>query len=159
MTDKPGFSRVGSASVDEQQMAQIREILFGEQSRQTAQQIGRLEARLGEQDQALHRVIEERVAALSGALDALRADLGSQGERQQAALDGLERTLRSLLDGFDKRLAMLDSDLQDSRRHLEQSVAQQAEALDRLQQTGIGRAQLADMLETLARQLRSPTVT
>lgn len=159
MTDKPGLSRVAGASVDEQQMAQIREILFGEQGRQTAQRIGRLEARVGEQEQALRRLVEERLAALSGTLEALRADLGSEGERHRAALDGLETSLRALLDGYDRRLAMLDSDLQDSRQQLEQSIAQHAEALGSLQQTGIGRAQLADILETLARQLRAPTAT
>ena len=157
MADKPGFSPLGNASVDEQQMAQIRDILFGEQSRQTAQQIDRLEARLGEQDQGLRRLLEERSVALSASLDALRADLGSQGERQQAALDGVDTAMRTLLEAFDRRLTLLDSDLQDNSQRMERSIAQQADALEKLQQSGIGRAQLADLLETLARQLRGST--
>jgi len=38
MAEKPGFKHIGSASADEQQMAQIREILFGEQQRRISEQ-------------------------------------------------------------------------------------------------------------------------
>lgn len=135
-------------------MAQIREILFGEQHRQTAQDLARLEAHLGEQERNLRGLLEDRIAAVSGAVDALRGELGTQGERQQAALDSVEGALQLLLDKLDQRLTLLDSDLQDGHHRLEQSIGEQAAALERLRQSGVGRAQLADLLEALARQLR-----
>lgn len=143
MEDKPGIRQVGTAaSVDEQNMAQIREILFGEQNRRTSHALNRL---------------DERFAALSAAMDALRSDLRTEGERRQAALDGVESALRALLEKFDQRLTLLDSDLQDDRHRLGQSIAEQTAALDRLQQGSVGRAQLADLLESLVGQLRDPT--
>ena len=57
MGDKIGFGRVSSTSADEQNLAQIREILFGEQERQTATRIGRIETRVSEQETALRELL------------------------------------------------------------------------------------------------------
>lgn len=159
MSDKPGISPVGGASVDEQQMAQIREILFGDYSRETAQRIARLEARIAEQDTAWRALLEERIAAVTGAVKGLKGELGLESERQQAALDGLEAALHALLDKLDQRLTLLDSDLQDGNHRLEQSIGEQADSLERLRRHSVDGAELAGMLEALARQLRDPAST
>ncbi len=144
MGDKIGFGRVSSSSADEQSMAQIREILFGEQNRQTATRIGHLETRLGEQESTLRELVERRV---DKAVAALRKELETGNSQQQAALDRLEQTLRALLGKTEERITLLDSDLQDHAHGLAQS-------LERLRQDQVDRAQLAEMFETLARQLR-----
>lgn len=154
MPDTPGSRRVSANPADEQSLAQIREILFGEQARQTSQQLTQLETHLGEQERALRTLLDQRIAAVSEAVEALRGDLGDQDERQVAALIGVEGALHALLDSLDNRLTLLDSDLQDSHQRLEGAVADQATALHSLQQTGLGRGQLADMLESIVRQLR-----
>ena len=153
MSNETSFRRSSGASPDEQSMAQIREILFGEHSRQTASQIAGIETQLGEQQQALRHLLDER---LESAMAALRADLDKQATRQQAALDGLDNALRALLARADERLTLLDSDLQDSQHAVRQTLDQQAMAIEQLEQRHIGRTELASLLETVARQLREP---
>jgi len=154
MGDKIGFSRVGSESADEQNMAQIREILFGEHNRQTANRIDRIESRLNEQDAAFRELLDQRI---DKALAGLRRELETQGKQQQAALDGLDGTLRMLLGKTDERITLLDSDLQDTAHRLGQSLTEYSQSLDRLQQDNADRSQLAALFEGLASQLRSPS--
>jgi hypothetical protein len=153
MGDKIGFSRVSSESADEQNMAQIREILFGEHNRQTANRIDRIESRLNEQDAALRELLDQRI---DKALAGLRRELETQAKQQLAAVDGLDGTLRTLLAKADERINLLDSDLQDTAHRLGQSLAEHSHALDRLQQDNTDRSQLAELFEALAHQLRSP---
>ena len=154
MAEKPGFNRVSQASADEQSMAQIREILFGEHSRHTEQQFTRLEARLGEQEQALKTLLDQRIDEISQDLHQLRNDLDGQDRRQGAALDELHTTRNALLNRLDERLTVLDSDQQDARHLQQQVAAEQAAALEGLERRNIGRAQLADLLEAMAGELR-----
>ena len=153
MSNETSFRRISGGSPDEQSMAQIREILFGEQHRQTASQIAGLETRLGEQERALRQLLDER---LENAMSALRADLDKQGMRQQAALDGLDNALRALLTQANDRLTILDSDLQDAQHALRKTLDQQATAIEQVERRSMARTELAAMLEALARQLREP---
>lgn len=157
MAEKPGLNRVSQGSADEQSMAQIREILFGEQSRQTEQQFAHLEARLGEQEQALKTLLDQRIDELGEQLHRLRGDLDGQEQRQGAALDDLHTTLSALLNRLDERLNVLDSDQQDARHVQQQAAADQTAALEGLERRSIGRAQLADLLEAMAGELRRPS--
>ena len=152
MGDKIGFGRVSSTSADEQNMAQIREILFGEQNRQTATRIGQMETRLGEQEAALRELLEQRI---DKAMAALRQEIETRNGEQQAALDGLDSALHKLLDKTSERLSLLDSDLQDAEHRLGESLKQHTEALDRLEQNQVDRTQLAELFESFARQLRT----
>jgi len=154
MADKIGFNRVSSESVDEQSMAQIREILFGEQNRETANRIDRIESQLNEQEAALSVLLDQRI---DKALAGLRHELATQGKQQQAALDGLDNALRALLGKADERITLLDGDLQDTAHRLGQSLTEHSQSLDRLQQDNADRSQLAELFEGLARQLRSPS--
>ena len=154
MAEKPGFNRVSQESADGHSMAQIREILFGEHSRHTEQQFARLEARLGEQEQALKTLLDRRIDELGNDLRRLRDDLDGQDRRQGSALDELHTTLSALLNRLDERLTVLDSDQQDARHAQQQAAADQAAALEGVEQRSIGRAQLADMLEAMAGELR-----
>lgn len=156
MAEKPGFNRVSQASADEQSMAQIREILFGEQSRHTEQQFARLEAKLGEQEQVLKALLDQRIDELGQGLHQLRDELDGQDQRQGAALDELQTTLSALLNRLDERLAVLDSDQQDARHLQQQTAADQAAALESLERRNIDRAQLAELLEAMAGELRQP---
>jgi chromosome segregation ATPase len=153
MGDETVFRQVRSETANEHDLAQIREILFGEQRRQTEQQIAHIETRLREQDETLRRLLDERIQQ---ALDTARRDLDARATKQQTALDALDNALRALLQQTDDRLSVLDSDLQHSNHRLERSVAEQRGALERLQQDSAQRTQLAELLEDLARQLRTP---
>jgi len=155
MADKTGFRHISSTSTDEQNLAQIREILFGEHSRNTADHLARIESRLREQDAALRELLDERVAKT---MLTLQGQLETQRTQQQKALDGLDSALRVLLDQVGERLTLLDSDLQDASHRLGQSLAEQESALNRLQRDSAQRSQLADLLETLVHQLREPPV-
>lgn len=154
MVEKPGLNRVSGGSADEQSLAQIREILFGEQSRQTERQFARLEARLGEQEQALKTLLDQRIDELGETLRQLRVEQHNQDRRQNAALDELHTSLTALLDRLDQRLTLLDSDQQDARHAQQQATADQAAALEGVEQRSIGRAQLAELLEAMAGELR-----
>lgn len=156
MSDKPGFSRVSSASADEQSMAQIREILFGEQSRQTERHFSRLDERLNEQGSSLRALLDEHVNKLTANLEQLRDELGQQDQRQHNALEALNGSLSALLGKLDERLVLLDSDQQDAKHRHEQAAGEQRAALDDLEQRSIGRQQLADLLEAMASELRQP---
>lgn len=154
MSDKPGVSRVSTTSADEQSMAQIREILFGEQTRQTEAHFSRLEVRLSEQERSLKALLDERVGKLTDNLAQLRYELGEQDQRQHSALDELNGTLSALLDKLDERLVLLDSDQQDTKHEQQRAVAEQRAALHDLEQCHIGRQQLAELLESMAGELR-----
>ena len=152
MGDKIGFGRVSSSSADEQNMAQIREILFGEQERQTATRISRIETRMSEQEAALRELLEQRI---DKAMAALRQEIETRNGEQQAALDSLDKELRKIVDKTDARLSLLDSDLQDAEQRLGESVKQHSQALEGLEQKQVNRAQLAELFESVARQLRT----
>lgn len=156
MSDKPGVRPLQGNPADEQQMEQIREILFGEQQRDTERRIASLANRIGEQDDALRRLIDERIGA---ALDALRGELGEQADSQRRGLDGLETALHALLGKTEERLNLLDSDLQDTAQNLRNSISEQAAAHDALAAGSVQRAQLATLLEQMAAQLRSGSDT
>ena len=151
MTEKIGFSRIRNSSTDEQDMAQIREILFGEQTRQADNRMARIESLLSAQDTALRDLLDMRI---DRAAKALRDELGNQGRRQETALDAVDAELRALLQKNDERLTLLDSDLQDARQRADRSIDEYARSLDQLQQDSVDRSQLAELFEGLAQQLR-----
>ena len=151
MADKPGIQPLNTSSADEQQMQQIREILFGEQQRLTDAQLSRLETRLGDQSDQLRDLFESR---LSQALETLRQEMDTHANRQQTALDSLDNALRSLVGKADERITLLDSDLQDPAHRLSQTIAEQATAHDSLAQRSVERETLAELLEQIANRLR-----
>jgi len=151
MAEKPGFKHIGSASADEQQMAQIREILFGEQQRRISEQLDGIERRFEEQLADIRALLDQRV---NQARDQLHQDLDKQGMRQQAALDGLDNALRAQLQGLDDKIMLVDSDLQEADQRNRQALADQAAEHDRLQQSSASRQHIAELLEQMARTLR-----
>lgn len=86
---------------------------------------------------------------------ALRQEIETRNGRQQAALDGLEKELHERSAKTDERLSLRDSDLQDTEHRLGESIKQHTEALGRLEQQQVDRTQLAELFESVARQLRS----
>lgn len=156
MAEKPGFRHIGSASADEQQMAQIREILFGEQQRRIADQLGHIEHRLEEQLGELRTLLDQRV---NQARDQLQQDLDKQAMRQQLALDGLDNALRALLQGLDDKIMLVDSDLQDADQRHRQALAEQVAEHERLQQDSVSRRHIAELLEQMARTLRGDSAS
>lgn len=149
--EKLGFGRVKNGSADEKDMAQIREILFGEQNRQSANRMARIESMLSAQDSALRELLESRI---NRAVKELLDELGSLGRHQATELDAVDAELRAMLKKTDERLTSLDSDLQDARHQADQSLAEHTRSLDQLRQDSIERTQLAALLESLAQQLR-----
>lgn len=149
--EKLGFGRVKNGSADEKDMAQIREILFGEQNRQSANRMARIESMLSAQDTALRELLESRI---DRAVKELLAELGSLGKHQATELDAVDAELRALLKKTDERLTLMDSDLQDARHQADHSLAEHTRSLDQLRQDSVERTQLAALFEGLARQLR-----
>jgi uncharacterized protein YicC (UPF0701 family) len=152
MTEDTRITRIRADSADESSLQQIREILFGEDRRLTAEHLARIESRLNEQDAALRRLLQERIGS---AVQGLQETLVREGERQRAALGDLDQALRSQLLDLEQRLRRVDEDRQDGHDHLRQSLAARDETLDALQQQSVSRMQLADVLESLAQQLRT----
>lgn len=155
MSNETIFRHASEANDDGQSMAQIREILFGEHGRQTAAQIAKLAAEFDEREQTLQQRLDKQI---EGAIAALRADLDKQGLRQQTALDGLDNALRALLTQTDERLALLDSDQQESHHALRQAIDQQGATMEQLERQNIARTELAELLEGIAQQLRKPNL-
>lgn len=153
MADKIGFSRVSSASADEQNLAQIREILMGEQNRQTASRLRQIESRLGEQEAALSELLDKRI---DKAIKQLREELQAESKRQASDLEGRETSLRALMVKTEERLTLLDSDLQDAGHRVDQTLAEHARSLSQLRQDDVSRSQLATLFESIAQQLRKP---
>lgn len=151
MAEKTDFEQPGGASVDDRQMAQVREILFGEQTRQMANRLSDVEQAIENQATRLRQSMEQRI---SQAVEQLRQDLEKQGMRHQASLDGLDNALRGLLQGLDDKINLVDSDLQDNDQRHTRALADQAEAHQRLAKASVDREQLADLLDGMARRLR-----
>ena len=151
MAGKMGFSRAGHSPADEKDMARIREILFGEQIRETENRMARIESLLSAQDTALRELLDMRIER---ATKESRDELGHQERRQTTALDALHTELRALLQKTDERLVQLHSDLQDSRDKADQSFNQYAQSLEQHRRDSVDREQLAELLEGLAGQLR-----
>jgi hypothetical protein len=151
MAEKSGFEQLDSANAEDRQMAQIREILFGEQSRLTEQRLSEIEQAIESQVTRLGQLMEQRI---SQSMEQLRQDLEKQGLRHQAALDGLDNALRRLLQGLDDKITLVDSDVQDNDQRQTQALAQQAAAHERLASASVDRKQLANLLDSMARQLR-----
>lgn len=151
ITEKIGFGGASNSAADEQDMARIREILFGDQTRQADNRMARIESLLSAQDTALRELLDMRI---DRAAKALRDELGNQGRRQETALDAVDAELRALLRKNDERLTLLDSDLQDARQQADRSLDEYARSLDQLQQDSVDRSQLAALFEGLAQQLR-----
>ena len=126
---KLGVGKVSGSGADEKDMARIREILFGEQTRESNNRMARIESLLSAQDTALRELLDMRIER---AAKELREELGNHERRQETALDALHTELLTRLKNTDERLSLLDSDLQDT----------------------VDRAQLAELFESLARQLR-----
>jgi hypothetical protein len=145
------MSALPDAAADDQQMAQIREILFGEQQRRLASRLDDIERRLAQQNAAQRELLDQRLRQLG---EQLHADLDKQGLRQQAAIDGLDNALRALVRGVDDKLMLVDSDLQDLDQRHQQAVADQLARDAETRQRSVSREQLAVLLEQLAQQLR-----
>ncbi|MCB1800605.1 MAG: hypothetical protein KDI82_02850 [Gammaproteobacteria bacterium] len=154
MSDKSAIDRVTPLSGEQQSMAQIREILFGEQVRQTEQHFARLETQLEEQQRTLRTLLDGQIDRLGGQIDQLRTALENQEQSQGRALEELNGSLSTLLARLDERLTLLDSDHQDSVHKQQQAAAQQQSTIERLQRDTAERAQLAGLLENMAAQLR-----
>ena len=154
MSDKSGGSRASAESTGQQSMAQIREILFGEQVRHTEQQFARLDARLEEQHNVLRAMLDEQIGRLGNELAQLRDGLDAQDRRQDLALQELNGSLSDLLRRLDERLTLLDSDHQDTVQRQQRAEAEQAAELQRVAQQSAERAQLAELLEQMAARLR-----
>lgn len=152
MEDKSGHRPLRSDNADEQQMEQIREILFGEQQRQTDAALSRLESRLGEQVEQLRGLLDSRLVQ---AQEALRGEIDTHARRQQTALDSLDNALRALLDKTGDRITMLDSDLQDAGQRLSRMLEEQQAAHAALAHGSVSRDVLAELLEDMARRLRA----
>jgi len=151
MAEKIGFDRVGGSSTEEQDLGQIREILFGDQHRQTTGRLARIEARLGEQESILRDLIG---AQIDKAVQQLRDELGHQEQRQASALDDIETALRTELQKTAERLALLDSDIQDTGHQTTEALAGLTRSLERLRHDSVDRDGLATVFEGLAQQLR-----
>jgi hypothetical protein len=151
MAEKIGIGRVSSAPADEEDMARIREILFGDQTRESSNRMARIESLLSAQDTALRELLDMRIAR---ATKELHDELSNRDRRQAAALDALDAEFRARSQANDERLTLLDGELQDARHQVEQSLGEVAGSLNNLQQDNIDRAQLAEMFEGLAQHLR-----
>jgi hypothetical protein len=136
---------------DDQQMAQIREILFGAESRRVSERLDQIERRLEQQVSALEAATDRR---LTQTREQLHADIDKQGLRHQAALDGLDNALRALVQGLDDKLSLVDSDLQDLAQRQRQAMEQQLEEQRELARRSVSRAELAGLLEQFAGLLR-----
>ena len=148
---KLGVGQVSNSSADEKDMARIREILLGEQTREANNRIARIESLLSAQDKALRELLDMRIErATKQVLD----ELGNRDRRQTTALDALHAELHAQLQNTDERLTLMDSDLQDARHQADRSLEQYARSLDQLQKDSVDRSQLADLFEELAGQLR-----
>ena len=154
MPDKHGLDRANPATSEEHSMAQIRELLFGEQSRATDRHFARIEARLEEQQKALHEALDRQIARIGDEVENLRTAMQQQGAGQDDALQQLNASLSAVLQRLDERVTLLDSDQQDHVHRQQQAAEQQANELARVEQASADRAQLAELLEGMASQLR-----
>lgn len=136
---------------EDRQMAQIREILFGAESRRVADRIEQLERRLAQQAESIEALLDRRLAQTR---EQLHADIDKQGQRHQAVIDGLDNALRALVRGVDDKLSLVDSDVQDLAHGLRQAIETQGEAQRALERQSVDRAELAGLLEQFAGLLR-----
>lgn len=137
--DRSAFS-AKDLPVGDDSMAQIRELLFGQQQRETAQRIDALGDRtrgaLAESEQRLRLELER---------------LGANGlDRQAEQQAALEQGLAQLQHQFDERIDALQAQLQKRMDDLEQDTDA---SLKRLRSDKLDRRQLTGLLRQLAEQI------
>lgn len=136
----------GVASTDN--MAQVRELLFGEHLRLIEDRFKQLEQQVTQQFESLRDDFLNQIAQESNTrdqeLNTLDEQLKQQSQDQENRTSALEDDIRALLQA-------MNSDLQNL---IEAVQKQQQQDQDQLQQHKVGREQLADLLSGLANQLR-----
>lgn len=141
----------GSATGDDAdpRLEQIREILFGDQTREVEQRFARIEELLERQHAALSQALDRRLATLEQDLRRSLDDLSAalQDERVQRARD--QGVLGS-------RVAQLDADSDDRQSSLRREVEQSLVAIE--ERLGAGQVELRQALETQLQQVRGDTL-
>ena len=121
MNDRQGLGEQPADS-DERRMAQIRELLFGEQVRDSERRLSELAARIEAQDAALHSTLRDQEARSQTALAALQASLADESAQRRLATHELERSLRRELEQLQEGLVRLDSDIREASARDRKSV-------------------------------------
>ncbi|MCG8464929.1 MAG: hypothetical protein MI750_08770 [Xanthomonadales bacterium] len=131
-------------------MNQVRELLFGESYRQLDQRIAQLEANVNERFQQLEDQFQRQLQNEHDSREQAIAEL--ERRLQQQAQDH-ENRISAVEDDFRSALAAMDKDLRDVIDNLDQRHQQRQ---DQLTRDKVSRGQLADLLTGLADTIRPP---
>ncbi len=144
-----------SAENPDAHLEQIRSILFGAQVQSLEQKLLNLEQRLQTGADQMNQALHERIAALESQLT---RRLQQEAEERQIADNSLQGNLDAAVDHLEERLASqvkeLRGDLKDLGKRLDQLGTHLQNAIDELRSNKADRKTLADLLASLADQLR-----
>lgn len=149
-----------SQDVETAALEKVRELLFGEQVRETGDRIRELEERLFDDTRRIHREITERVENLGRDLYARLDQLGHklatlEGTSQENNQKTLEQ-IGTLRDEIAERLAestrALDARITENH---EEAIARAEQSSDTLEEAKMDREALASLLSEMASRVRS----
>ncbi len=148
---------------------QIREIIFGSQSREFQDQIDQLAQRLHESDAALNtridamqKVLEAQLDKLSDILQDGQSDERSRFDRERERVDERIETLQAITEGelgdLRKELGASSSDLRDEMMQLHEAVKSSLDTeVASLEERKTSRDELSTLLFGIASRIKGDT--
>lgn len=145
----------------DQELGQIREIIFGRQMRDYEARFSRLQEDVARRTQDVRSTLEDNLAALKTAFDQRGKSDEETFDAVRASIDELRRTAEARLNDLDVALDQLRSDAAgDLAKLRDELTAAAAEAdakwqarTDQLNSDKVDRGELSGLLNELSRQL------
>jgi len=129
----PRFFISGSEPVDGGNMDKIRDILFGQQSRDIEKRIARLEERLAKEVTDLRDEYRRRFDALElyarKELEALTDRVSVEQAERTAAVDSVNRGLSDVVRSLERQIGQLDVQVAKGQRDLREQNLEQSKGL------------------------------
>ena len=129
----PRFFIAGSEPVDGGNMDKIRDILFGQQSRDIEKRIARLDERLAKEVTDLRDEYRRRFDALElyarKELEALADRLSVEQAERTAAVDSVNRGLSDVVRSLERQIGQLDVQVSKGQRDLREQNLEQSKGL------------------------------
>jgi DNA repair exonuclease SbcCD ATPase subunit len=135
----------------------IRDILFGNQTRDYEQKFSRLEERLTKECSNLREDTKKRLdsieAYITNEVDALTERLKTEQTERKEAVNELNQDFKNLIKSLEKKISQLDEQTSQNQRDLRQQILDQSKNLDdEIQQN---HEEILAALEREAKELRT----
>ncbi|MEC7690017.1 MAG: hypothetical protein VYE47_04330 [Pseudomonadota bacterium] len=121
-----------ASTADKSELGQLREILFGQSSRDFQQQLASLDEKLESNFSALNQKLENHVASLNKTIETQFAALSEQLSADNTQHQQAQENLKGLHDTLKSELEMAEAAAQDDTSKLESKLSKEMDAMETL---------------------------